>query len=173
MWELDHKESWGLKNWCSWTVVLEKILRVPWTVRRSNQSILKISPGCSLEGLMLKLKLQYFGHWCEELTHLKKPWCWERLRAGGEGVGRGWDGWMASLTQWVWASSWRWWRTGKPGVLQSMMLQSQTRLSDWTALNDMVVTFILMESKVGDKHYFSVCLFGHFWKRLTFELVDV
>ena len=63
MWELDYKESWVPKNWCFWIVVLEKTLRVPWTARRSNQSILKeISPGCSLEGLMLKLKLQYFGH---------------------------------------------------------------------------------------------------------------
>ena len=63
IWELDYKESWTQKNWCFWTVVLEKLLRVPWTARRSNQFILKeISPGCSLEGLMLKLKLQYFGH---------------------------------------------------------------------------------------------------------------
>ena len=64
MWELDYKESWALKNWCFWTVVLEKTFeRVPWTARRSNQSILKeISPECSLKGLMLKLKLQYFGH---------------------------------------------------------------------------------------------------------------
>jgi len=63
MWELDYKESWALKNWCFCTVVLEKTLRVPWTARRSNQSILKeINPEYSLEGLMLKLKLQYFGH---------------------------------------------------------------------------------------------------------------
>ena len=64
MWELDYENSWEPKNWCFWTVVLEKTLgRVPWTARRSNQSILKeISPGCSLEGLMLKLKLQNFGH---------------------------------------------------------------------------------------------------------------
>ena len=64
MWELDHKEGWALKNWCFWTVVLEKtLLRVPWTARRSNHSVLKeISPEYSLEGLMLKLKLQYFGH---------------------------------------------------------------------------------------------------------------
>ena len=63
MWELDSKESWAPKNWCFWTVVLEPTQRVPWTARRSNQSILKeISPGISLEGLMLKLKLQYFGH---------------------------------------------------------------------------------------------------------------
>ena len=58
MWESEHKESWAVKNWCFWTVVLERLLRIPWTARRSNQSILKeISPGCSLEGLMLKLKL--------------------------------------------------------------------------------------------------------------------
>ena len=63
MWELDCEESWAPKNWCFWTAVLEKTSRVPWAARRSNQSILKeISPVCSLEGLMLKLKLQYFGH---------------------------------------------------------------------------------------------------------------
>ena len=101
-------ESWTIKEpecqrmdafelWC-W----RRLLRVPWTARRSNQSILKINPECSLEGLILRLKLQYFGHWCEELTHLKRPWCWERLKAGGEGENRGWDGWMASLTQWTW-----------------------------------------------------------------------
>ena len=61
----------------------------------------QISPGYSSEGLMLKLKLQYFATWCEGLTHLKRPWCWERLRAGGEGDNRGWDGWMASPTQWA------------------------------------------------------------------------
>ena len=63
--------------------------------------------------------------WCKELTHWKRAWCWERLKAGGEGDNRGWDGWMASLTQWtlIWASSWGWWWTGKPGVLQSMGLQ--------------------------------------------------
>ena len=71
---------------------------------------------------MLKLKLQYLATWCEEVTHWKRPWCWERLRAGDEGCNRGWDDWMALPTQWtwVWASSGRWWRTGKPGVLQSM-----------------------------------------------------
>ena len=107
-------ESWTIKKaecqridsielWC-W----KRLLRVPWTARRFNQSILKeISPGCSLVGLMLKLKLQFLASWCEELTHLKRPWCWESLRAGGEGDDRGWDGWMASLTQrtWDWANS--------------------------------------------------------------------
>ena len=71
---------------------------------------------------MLKLKLQYFGKVWEELTHWERPWCWERLRAKGEEDDRGWDGWMASLTQWtwVWASSGRLWRTGKPGMLPFM-----------------------------------------------------
>ena len=64
-------------------------------------------------------------YWCKELTHWKRPWCWERLRAGGEGGDRGWDGWMASLTgwTWVWASSRSWWQTGNTGMLQSMGLQ--------------------------------------------------
>ena len=70
-------------------------------------------------------------------THWKRRWCWEGLGAGGEGDGRGWDGWMASLTwwTWVWVNSRSWWWTGKPGMLQSMGSQSKTRLSDWTEMN--------------------------------------
>ena len=125
-------EIWTIKNtecqiidafelWC-W----KRLLRVPWAAMRSNQSIpKKINPEYSLEGLMLTLKLQYLPTWCKELTNWKRPWCWERVKAGREGDDRGWDGWMASLTQctWVWASSGREWRTGKPGVLQSTELQ--------------------------------------------------
>ena len=125
-------ESWTAKKaecqkidafelWC-W----KRLLGVPWTARRSNQSILtEISPGCSLEGLMLKLNSSTLAIWCEELTHLKRPWWWERLRAGGEGDDRGSNGWMASPTQWtwVWVNSRSWWWTGRPGVLQSMGLQ--------------------------------------------------
>ena len=124
-------ESWTTKKvecqridafelWC-W----RKPLRVPWTARRSNQSILKeISPEYSLEELMLKLKPQYFGHPMRR-TNWKRPWCWERLKAGGEGDDRGWDGCMASSTRWtwVWVSSGSWWWTEKPGVQQSMGLQ--------------------------------------------------
>ena len=114
-----------------------QIMRVPWTARRSNQSILKeISPEYSLEGLMLKLKLQNFGHLMEELTYWKRPWCWERLKVGGEGDDRGWDGWMASPIwwTWVWASSRSWWWTGKLGLLQSR--GSQRVRHDWvTELN--------------------------------------
>ena len=94
--------------WC-W----RRLLRVPWTTRRSSLSILKeISPECSLEILMLKLKLQYFGHLMGRTDSFERPWCWERLKAGGEGDDRGWDGWMASLTRWTWVwvscGSWRW-----------------------------------------------------------------
>ena len=91
--ESGHKEGWVQKNWCFWIVGLEKILRVPWTARRSNQSILKkINTECSLEGLMLKLKLQYFGHLMQRADSFKKTLMLERLRAGGGGGNRGWDG---------------------------------------------------------------------------------
>ena len=74
--------------------------------------------------------------WCEELTHLKRPWCWERLKAGEEGDDRGWDGWTALVSQWawVWVSSGNWWWTGRPGMLQSMGLPSRRQQSDWTEL---------------------------------------
>ena len=136
--ELDHKESWDPKNRCFWTMALEKTLESPWTARRSNQSILKeISPEYSLERLMLKLKLQYtLATWWEELTHWKRPWSWERSKAGGERDDGGCDGWMASLTQWtwVWAISRSWWWTGKSGILQSMGSQrlDTTEWVNWT-----------------------------------------
>ena len=106
-----------------WLWCWRRLLRVPWTARRSNQVLREINPENSLEGLMLKLKLQYFGHlmWRVHWTLWKRPWWWERLKAGGEGDDKGWDSWMASLTQWtwVWANSGRYQRTGKPGGLQS------------------------------------------------------
>ena len=114
--------------WC-W----RRLLRVPWTSRRSNQFILKeISPRISLEGMTLKLATS-----CEELTHWKRPWCWEGLGAGGEGDDRGWDGWMASLTRWtwVWVNPGSWWWTGRAGVLDFGVAKSRTRLSDRTELN--------------------------------------
>ena len=120
-WIIKKAECWridALELWC-W----RRLWRVTWTARGSNQSLLKeISPEYSLERLMLKLKLQYFVTWCEELIHLKSPWCWERLKEGGEGGDRGWDGWMASSTQWAWVlvNSGSWWWTGRPVVMQSM-----------------------------------------------------
>ena len=132
MYELDHKESWAPKNWCFWTVVLEKLLRVPWTARRSNQSILTdISPEYSLEGLMLKMKVQYFGHLVQRTDSFENILMLERLKMGGEGHNRGWDDWMASPTQWtwIWVNSGSWWWTGRPGVLQSR--GSQRVWQDW------------------------------------------
>ena len=136
-WTIEKAEGWRIdafKLWC-W----RRLLTVPWTARRSNQSILKeISPEYSLEGLMLKPKLQSFGQsWCKELSHWKRPWCWERLKAG-ERDDRGWDGWMASSTRWawVWASSGSWWWTGKPHMLQSTGLQ-RVRHNWGTELRDL------------------------------------
>ena len=113
-------ESWTTKKAECWRIdafelwYWRRLLRVPWTARRSNQLILKeISPEYSLEGLMLKLKLQYFGHLMQRAYSLEKPWCWERLKAGGDEDNRGWDGWMASPNRWTWVSatfrSW-WWK---------------------------------------------------------------
>ena len=136
-------ESWTIKKaecqridafelW-SW----RRLLRVPWTAKRSNQSILKdISPEYSLEGLMLMLKLPYFGPVMRRTDSLEKTLMLERLKAQGEGDNSWWDSWMASPTRWiwVWSTSGSWWWTGKPGVLQSMGLQRVRH--DWaTELN--------------------------------------
>ena len=133
-------ESWTIKKAEHWRIDAFELqcwrilLRVPRTARRSNQSILKeISPGCSLEGLMLKLKLQSFGHLMWWADSFEKPLMMgEGVGAGGEGDDGGWDGWMASPTQctWVWVGSGSWWWTGRPGVLQFMGLQRVGH--DWT-----------------------------------------
>ena len=99
MWELNCEESWAPKNWCFWTVVLEKTLWVPWPARRSNHSILKeVSPGCSLEILMLKLKLQYFGHLMQRVDSLEKTdagrdW-WQEEKGTTENEMAGWHHWL-------------------------------------------------------------------------------
>ena len=123
-WTIKKAECWRIdafELWC-W----RRLLRVPWTARRSNKFILK-KP-------VLKIHWKD-GCWCwssttlatwwEELSHWKRPWCWERLKAGGEGDDREWDGWMASPSKWtrLWASSRSWWWTKKPGMLQSMGLK--------------------------------------------------
>ena len=128
-WTIKKAEHWRIdafELWC-W----RRLMRVPWTARRSNQSILK--------EIILNIHWKDWGWsrnsstlttWFEELTHLKRPWSWARLND------RGWDSWMASLTQWtwVWINSGRWWWTGKPGVLRSMGSQrvGWTWLSNWT-----------------------------------------
>ena len=137
MWELDHKESWVPKNWCFWIVVLEKTFESPLDCR-------EIQPVHSKDQSWV-----FFGRndvkaetpvvWPPHVKSWligKDPDAGKDLRAG-EGDGRGWDGWMASLTQriWVWVNSGSWWWTGRPGLLRSMASQSQTWLSNWTELN--------------------------------------
>ena len=131
MWELDYKESWVTKNWCFWTVVLEKTLESPLDCKEiqpvypeGNQSWIFIERTDSLSW-----NSNILATWCKELTHLKSPWCWDWLKVGGEGDDRGWDGWMASLTQWTWVwvgSGSCWWAGKSMEVLQSMELQRIT-----------------------------------------------
>ena len=121
--ELDCEESWAPKNWCFWRWCWRRLLRVPWTARRSNQSILKeISPLVHWKDWCWSRNSNTLATSCKELTHWKRPWCWEGLGAGEEGDDTGWDGWMASLTWWTWVwvnSGSRWW-IGRPGVLRFM-----------------------------------------------------
>ena len=140
MWKLDYKESWLPKNWCFWTVVLEKTLESPLDCKeiqpvhpKGNKSWIFIGRTDAEAETSILL-----ATWCKELTHWKRPWCWERLKAGGEGDDRGWDGWMASPTQWTWAwvNSGSWWWTGKawPAAVHGVA-KSRTWLSKWTVLN--------------------------------------
>ena len=134
MWELDYKKSWALKSWCFWTVVLEKTLESPLDCReiqpvhpKGDQSWIFIGR-TDAEAETPILWPPDVKKW---LILKERPWCWERLKVGGEGDDRGWDGWMSSPTQgtgvWVNSGSWRW--TGRPGVLQSM--GSQRVRHDW------------------------------------------
>ena len=140
MWELDCEESWVSKNWCFWTVVLEKTLESPLDCKEIQQSILReISPGCSLEGLMLKLKLKSFGHLIQRVDSLEKTLMLWKIEAGGEGDDRGWDGWMASLIQWtwVWVDSGSWWWTGRPGMLRFMGCK-ESDTTEWLNWNELI-----------------------------------
>ena len=133
MWELDYKESWAVKNWCFWTVVLEKTLESPLNCKeiqpvhpKVNQSWIFIRR-TDVEAEIAILRPPDAKSWLV----WKKPWCWERLKAGGEGDDKGWDGCIASLTQWtwIWINSGSWWWIGRPGVLQIM--GSQRVGHDW------------------------------------------
>ena len=153
MWELDCKESWVLKNWRLWTVVLQKTLESPLDCKeiqpvhpKGNQSWICFGRTDA------EANSNIVATWCEELTHLKRPWCWERLRAGGEGNDRGLDGWMASLTQWtwVWVGSRSWWWTGRLeccGSLGCKELDTTEQLNwtehNWAIGSLMYVTMLL------------------------------
>ena len=133
MWELDHKEGWVLKNWCSWIVVLEQTLESP----LNSKEIKPVHPKGNQFWLHWKewcwsWSSNTSATWCKELTHWKRPWFWERLKAGREGDNRGWDGWMASPTQWTWMSLSNLWEMVKdrdPDLLQSIV--SQRVVSNW------------------------------------------
>ena len=132
MWELDYKESWAQKNWCFWTMVLEKTLESSLDCKE----IQPVHPKGDQSWVFIgrtDAKAETLATWCEELTHWKRLWCWEGLGAGGEGDNRGWDGWMASPIRWtwVWMDSGSWWWTGRPGVLQFM--GSQRVGHDWAS----------------------------------------
>ena len=130
-WTTKNSECWRIDTFALWC--WRRLLRVPCMARRSNHPILKeIYSEYSLEGLMLKL--QYFGHFMQRPTHWKRPWGWERLRTRGEGGDRGWDGWMASLTQWTWV-----WANPRDSEGQGTLVcsvqgfaKSRTGLSEWT-----------------------------------------
>ena len=137
----EHQRIGAFELWC-W----RRLLRVPWTAKRSNQFILKaISPIIHWKDWCWSWNSNTLVTWCEELTHLKRPWCWERLKAGGEGDNREWDDCMASSTQWtwVWVSSGSWWWTGRPSMLQSM--GSQRVGQDWAELNWTLVRTLKQE----------------------------
>ena len=137
MWELDYKESWVLKNWCFWTMVLEKTLESPLDCKVIQPVHPKGDQSWMFIGRTdVEAETPILWPPDAELTLWKRPWCWKRLRAWGEGDYRGWDGWMVSPTQWtwVWVDSGSWWWTGRPGVLWFM--GSQRVGHDWvTKLN--------------------------------------
>ena len=120
-WTIRKAEHWRIDAFELW--YWSTLLRVPWTARRCSQSILRKSVlNFHWKEWCWSWNSNTLATWCEELTDWKRSWCWERLKAGGEGDDRGWDGWMASLMwwMWVWVGSQSWWWTGKSGVLQSM-----------------------------------------------------
>ena len=125
MWELDCEESWVPKNWCFWTVVLEKTLESPFDCKEIQPVHSEgDQPWDFFGGNDAKAETPVLWPPHAEMTHWKRLWCWEGLEAGGERDDRGWDGWMASLTRWtwVWVNSGSWWWTGRPGMLQFMWL---------------------------------------------------
>ena len=177
-------ESWTVKKgecqkidafelWC-W----RRLLRVPWTARRSNQSILnEISLGVLWKDWCWSWNSSTLATSCEELTHWKRLWLWEGLGAGGEGDNRGWDGWMASPTRWtwVWVNSGSWWRTGRPGVLRFMGSQIVghhwgTELN-WVTLKQRYLQVRLQQ--ILKSHHFLIIFLLSTFSRLYVLIISV
>ena len=139
MWELDYKEGWALKNWCFRTVVLEKTLESPLDSKEIQPSR-RLVLGVHWKDWCWSWNSNTLAPWCEELTHWKRPWCWERLKAGGEGDDWGWDGWIISLTQWtwVWVNSRSWWWKGSLACCSPRGLKESdmTERLNWTELKE-------------------------------------
>ena len=175
MWELDGDENWAPKNWCFWTVVLEKTLESP----SDSKEIQPVHPEgdqswvfigrTDAEAVTLILWPPHARSWLIG----KSPWCWEGLGAGGEGDDRGWDGWMSSPTQWtwVWVNSRSWWWTGRPGMLRFMGLKESdtTEQLNWTETEHVlcnsiyVIVFIFLDENFtfGNAKSINYCLLYH------------
>ena len=171
--EAEHQRIDAFELWC-W----RRLLRASWTAKRSNQSILKRSVlEVHWKDWCWSWNSNSLATWCKELTHWKRPWCWETLRAGGEGDNGGWDGWMASPTQWtwVWVDSGIWWWTEWPGVLRFM--GSQRVRHDWvTELNWTELIPILRGTTWGVSSGMILPLLAHhpfYWRPpLTLEFAS-
>ena len=158
MWELDCEEGWAPKNWCFWTVVLEKTLESSLDCKEIQPVHPKGDQSWVFIGRtdVWSWNSNTLATWCEELTHLKRSWCWERLRAGREGDDRGWGGCMASPTQWtwVWVNSGSWWETRRPGMLRFIGFQRVGH--DWVTF----IAFFMVQSLTSIHDY---------WKNHSFD----
>ena len=172
MWELDHQESWALKSWCFWTVVLEKTLESPLDCKeihpvhpKGDQSWISIGRNDA----EVETPIQW-----KELTHWRRSWCWARWKAGGEEDDRGWDGPMASPTWWtgVWASSGGWWSTGNL-VCCSPWEKSQTWLSNWNEMNSLYSChlFLISSASVRSIQFLSFIVLIFTWNVSSVSLI--
>ena len=174
MWELDYKENRLPQNWCFWTVQCwRRLLRVPWTARRSSQSILKeISPEYSLEGLMLKLKLQYFGHLMWRTDLLEKTLMLGKIEGRRKRRQQRMK-WMASLTRWAWVCVGfkSWWWTGKPGVLYSPWGHKESDTTEQlTALNPLESHWKFFSKYLSISWLQSLCFdYAELWVSLNWD----